>query len=328
MSKKLTAQIPVHQLISNMEGQNYWLNGCIEFLMECLHEDKAYDYWFFSGVTGDSFTQIFSKKPENMTLCYSDSFPAESVKRAFYACGYNYDYYDDINEGCRKELDRRIREYIDKNIPVIARVNDVFHSYAIICGYDDSALYYILGENKEPAAYTYDQLLFVTDKKAKPPLADVYKESVMRIPSIFSMAETDEYSFGKQAFIDWAESLTDGRYDPIPDNDKLWHTHESPEFCCWNMHGTYLCILGTNLCAVEFLKEALRLNPDMTFINRLLPLFDKINHDGFNALIGAEGGFHMKPEVFKNKTKMKPLRDKILALLEYCDKILDVFNTL
>ena len=34
--------------------------------------------------------------------------------------------------------------------------------------------------------------------------------------------------------------------------DKVWYTHGCPEFSCWNMHGTYLCMLGTNVCAIDF----------------------------------------------------------------------------
>ncbi len=68
MSKQLIAQIPVRQLISDLAGQNYWFNGCMDFLMECLGENQAYDYWFFSGITGDSFTQMYSKNSQNETV--------------------------------------------------------------------------------------------------------------------------------------------------------------------------------------------------------------------------------------------------------------------
>ncbi len=86
-------RIPIRQLISNMQGQNDWFNGCMAYLMERLGEDAAYDYGFFSGVTGDSFTQVFSKDPGRMALCYSDSRPADAIQRAFEACGYGYDAF-------------------------------------------------------------------------------------------------------------------------------------------------------------------------------------------------------------------------------------------
>ncbi|MEA4823647.1 MAG: hypothetical protein VB111_05980 [Clostridiaceae bacterium] len=326
MSIKLISQIPVRQLIYNMQGQNYWFNGCMEFLMECLGEDKAYDYWFFSGVTGDSFIQMYSKNPENMVLCYSHNMTDLVLKKAFDACGYNYNYYKDINNDNREALDQRIRKYIDHNTPVIARVNDAFHSLAIICGYDNNDFYYILGEEKEPKPYRYDELIFVTDKKSKPLLADVYRKAVMDIPSYISMIETKDYSFGKKAFMDWAESFQNGMFDAISSDSKIWYTHANLYFSCWNMHGTYLCILGTNGCAEGFLHDALAKNPDMTFINELIPLYITQNRNGFDILIQMESGFNIKPEVIKNKNRMRPISNKIMELSRYCDEILTVFK--
>lgn len=327
MSKKLISQIPIRQLISMMQGQNYWFNGCMEFLMECLGESKEYNYWFFSGVTGDSFFQIFSKNPENVTLCYSHSMTDIAINKAFDACGYNYDYFKNLNSNIDKaKLDQRIREYIDKSIPVIARVDDKFHSFAIICGYDEDNIYYILGEDETPTSYHYDELIFIKDRKERPSLAEAYKNAVMEIPSTITMPETKKYSFGIKAFIDWSESFQNGIFDIIPVDDKIWYTHGDSTFSCWNMHGTYLCILGTNGCSLNFLHKALELNPDMTFIHKLIPFYEKLNMQGFGTLIDMEGGFGLKPEVIKNKEKMKPISEKITELANICDDILEVFK--
>lgn len=37
----------IHPLISMGQGQNYWLNGCMAFLMECMGENAEYNCWFF-----------------------------------------------------------------------------------------------------------------------------------------------------------------------------------------------------------------------------------------------------------------------------------------
>jgi AraC-like DNA-binding protein len=328
MSKQFIAQIPVRQLISNMQGQNYWFNGCMDFLMECLGEDQEYNYWFLSGITGDSFMQMYSKRPQNMVLCYSHNMTDPAIKKAFDACGYRYDYYKGINSKAEREIhDQRIKKYIDKSIPVIARVNDTFHSFAIVCGYDENGLYYILGEEKAPKQHIYDELIFITDKKARPSLADAYKKAVMDIPSLITMPETNDYSFGKKAFIDWAESFQSGRFDNISDEDKIWFTHADPAFTCWNMHGTYLCILGTNGCAEGFLHKALELNPSMAFINELIPLYKNQNGKGFLELIGMEGGFNLSPATIKSKERMNPISNKILEIAACSDNILDIFRT-
>lgn len=39
-----------------MHGENYWMNGCAGYVMECLNEPD-YDYWFFAGLSGDNFAQ-------------------------------------------------------------------------------------------------------------------------------------------------------------------------------------------------------------------------------------------------------------------------------
>ena len=110
--------------------------------------------------------------------------------------------------------------------------------------------------------------------------------------------------------------------------DKVWYTHGCPEFSCWNMHGTYLCMLGTNVCAIDFKKKAWDLNPELTFIERLISLYDLQNGEGFSTLIDMEGGFSLSPEVIKDKERMKPICDEIVAVGNYCDDILEVFKTI
>lgn len=148
----------IHPLISMEQGQNYWLNSCLAFVMERMGENDEYDYWFFSGITGDSFLQVYSRQPENMALCYSHIITDSAVKKAFDACGYDYDYCKATTEN-RPEMDQRIRAYIDRNIPIIACLDDTFHSFAIICGYDETNFYFIMGEETTPKRYRYDQLI-------------------------------------------------------------------------------------------------------------------------------------------------------------------------
>ena len=79
-------------LCEGMHGQNYWFHGCIEYLMECLGESREYDYWFFSGVIGDSFTQLYSKNPSNTAWYYTHNLLSNViVKKAFDACSYNFE---------------------------------------------------------------------------------------------------------------------------------------------------------------------------------------------------------------------------------------------
>ncbi len=49
----------VHLLIDNNLGQDYVFDGCMAYLMECLGESNHYDYWYFGGVSGDLYTQVY-----------------------------------------------------------------------------------------------------------------------------------------------------------------------------------------------------------------------------------------------------------------------------
>jgi hypothetical protein len=311
-----------------MKGQNYWFNGCMEFLMECLGESKEYDYWFFSGITGDSFLQIYSKNISNMILCYTDKFLKNVIKDVFNVCGYEFEYFFDLDNKNHDLFDNKIKEYINKNTPVIARINIDMPGYGIIYGYDNNKYYCVYGEEIETIITSdqYSQLIFVKQNKPKPNLAEIYKKVVMNIPSWINMPATNEYSFGKQAFLDWANSFQNNTFENIPLDDEIWYTHPAKDFSCWNMHGTYLCMLGTNDCSTGFLEKALYYNPEMDFIKELIPIYKKINRDGFGKLINMLGGFSIKPETIKNKIDMKPITEEITSLCLYNDNIIKIFE--
>jgi tetratricopeptide (TPR) repeat protein len=315
-----------------MKGQNYWFNGCMEYLMESLSESNDYDYWFFSGITGDSFTQIYCKDISDIVFCYSDRFLQEIIKNLSNACGYNFDYFSNLSGKNPEAYNNMIKAYINKGIPVIAKTIDEqtkWTAYGCIYGYDDEKYYAICGDNIEKTinADEYCELIFVKERKNKNELTKIYKNAVMNIPFLIDMQETDGYAFGKKAFMYWADSFQNSTFDKIPiEENNIWYTHPDRGFSCWNMHGNYLCMLGTNNCAIDFLEKALHYNPDMQFINDLIPLYKKINSDGFDKLMGMAGGFQIKPKDLKDKNLMKPITEEINGLSKYCDDIIEIFN--
>jgi hypothetical protein len=72
----------VHLLIDNNLGQDYAFDGCMAYLMECLGESEAYDYWFFAGVSGDSFTQIYGRDLDKWILDLSHACFDEELMRS------------------------------------------------------------------------------------------------------------------------------------------------------------------------------------------------------------------------------------------------------
>lgn len=318
-------------LCDGMKGQNYWLHGSMEYLMECLGESKDYDYWFFSGVGGDSFTQVYRKDINRGLICYTHNcFNSDIAKKMFDACGYEFEYVDNVSNENRNFYMKQIKEYIDQSIPVLCRGGKGKCEFCIIYGYEDDNLYYLICDDTEPKILPNDfnELIFVGDKKERPTIAEAYRKAVMNIPSLIQMPANDSFSFGKQAFIDWADSFQNGTFDDV-DIDKI---------NVWNIHGVYLMISGTNGCSRGFLQKALELNPDMSFINTLEPIYAK-QGEVFETLAyrdvngkndyqngGLQGGFKIKADVIKKKEIMKSISDKIMESAQYCDDILEVFQ--
>lgn len=324
MMKKML-KIPSHVLCATGQGQNYWLNGCLAYLMECLGESAEYDYWFFSGVTGDSFIQLYSKYPEEATLCYSHSFTERALENASRACGYSFERCVPCEAG-RDECNARIRESIDAGIPVIARLDDVFGSFGVLCGYDETGFYSVSGEETLPRLCRYQEAIFTKARRSRPSLTEAYKNTILQIPSWLDMPETERFSFGEKAFEDWAYSFQRGTFAQYADDDPVFHTHPASAFCCWNMHGTYLCMLGTNACAMDFLKKAQKAGVYPKLIDRLLPLYKAQCVDSFSTLIEMEGGFSLQPYVLKDAQKMRPISDSILSAGAFCNAISETFH--
>ncbi len=317
----------IHNLVTWHYGQNYLFNACMQYLMECLGESQEYDYWFFSGVTGDSFTQLHRQDPNEWTACLShDTFDYDFAKKAFDACGYNFTYVDDTELKANKaKYVQKVIEYIDKGIPVLSKGCEGTGEFSVICGYENGgeAFLYLKGDDKAPTPYKSDftchlglptGLVFAGEKKQAPPLADVYRKAVMSIPSYITMPPENGLTFGKQAFDDWADSFLDDRFKGKSDK----------ELDVWKIHGTYLCISGTNGCSREFLRKAQTLCPDMEIIPHLLPIYEKMqNH--WEELQHMEGGFGIPVQTLTDKGKMLPVANKIRELGKCCDEILEVF---
>ncbi|MHB1459373.1 MAG: beta-galactosidase [Armatimonadota bacterium] len=269
----------IHNLVTYMYGQNYLFNGCMQYLMECLHENKEYDYWFFSGVTGDSFTQLY--RPNSLKSVGSlsnDTFDRAIAKTAFDACGFNFKYVNEKElKAGRTKWTKKIVTYINKGIPVIIYESKDAGNFGIICGYENNGETLLLLKEdvttpvKSINGLDYSKgLIFVENKKHTPPLADVYRKTVMNIPTLMSMKPKNGLVFGKQAFEAWADGLlVDDSY--FKDKDE-----KAMEEIRWRLHCALLCIAGTNGCSRGFLAKTLSLCPDMKVIPKLQPVYEKM----------------------------------------------------
>ena len=342
ITKQSNNTIPiVHRLITSEHGENYWFNGCVKYVMECLGE-KDYDYEFFAGITGDVFTQHYCYKGSPM---YSgdalssymmneniDSKPADFVAEVFGKCGYAATYVS--NHDIRKNTEmylNTLTSYIDKGIPVITWG----HLYGIFVGYEDygKVLLYITGDNNQPERIPLEKALrgevtdtggwiFVGEKNENKSLAQLYRSAIVQLPHTLNI-KTDAYCFGAEAFRAWAHDIESGKFDDM--------TNEN--FDAWYYHTNYVCVLATNgSCCHGFLKRAQELNPDMDFLEEISNQCRRYaqiwggegsgnDPDNLEAL---GGGFNVTLESLQDKEKRDKIATKIRECAEVTERIVGV----
>lgn len=317
----------IHNLVTWHHGQNYLFNGCMQFLMECLHAGREYDYWFFSGVVGDSFTQLYRKDITKWTTALSqDMFSYDLVRKAFEACGFDFVFVDHADLKAHKaKWVRKVVESLDDGLPVITNGFEGNGEFSIICGYENEGktLFALVGDQNVPVASSkglgYSQgLVFGGAKKQAPPLADVYRNTVKCITTLLTMEPKDGLFFGKQAFEAWADGLL---------CDALFEDKSPVEMedIRWKIHGAPLCIAGTNGCAREFLAKALTFCPDMEIIPQLQPIYENMQTI-FEEIQNMQGGFSIPFEMLRDAEVRRSISDKIRGFGKCCDDILEVFT--
>jgi hypothetical protein len=93
------------------------------------------------------------------------------------------------------------------------------------------------------------------------------------------------------------------------------------------MYTIYVCNLATNSsCCQEYLDRALKLNPDLEFINEIRSLYEKMRHmwneqDG-EDLEAIGGGFNITLDALQNQQKRGKIAAKIREFAECTDKII------
>lgn len=318
ITKQSNNKLPtIHNLITMHYGENYWFNGCMKYLMECLGEND-FDYWFFSGVTGDNLAQVYPY--DNFRGCAVSDYlmVPEYTKKIFDTCGYEFTYVSEKELNSNKKIYiNTLMAYIDKGIPVIAK------SWKIICGYEEhgKTLLYMTSDNTEPEKYTTDEYIaedwiFVGTKINDVDLKNIYRRVILDMLRLLTV-KTNEYCFGAEAFRAWANDIESSKYDSM----------KSEEFDQFTYHTVYVCNVATNGSCRCFLERALEYNPDMTFISEMLSIFEKLANLWSNDLESIGGGFNITLETLKDNRKRKAIADKIREMAICYDDIVSLFRT-
>ncbi|MHA6530783.1 MerR family transcriptional regulator [Paenibacillus sp. BAC0078] len=339
----------VRQIVHPEYGQNYWFNGCAGYVMECLGEED-FDYWFFAGLTGENFTQIYSKSDfrGNGGLDYrlSEQGNHHFIEEIFQQCGYTSTFVP-LKQilSDRNMYVQMLMDYIDKGLPVIINDygNNPHHrfSWGVLVGYADygKTLLYMGGNGTEPDSISVEDLLpkgyveqgqhchgwlFIGEKQESKSLAGIYRERILSLPQMLDY-ENNNYCFGAKAFRTWANNIENGLFEQI----------EPKEFDNWNMYTVYVCCLATNSGGCKgFLEKSLELNPDMTFISTIIELYKQTGHywNDYNGsdLEAIGGGFNVTLQTLQDKNKRKKIADKLRDFADCIDEVAAVierFNT-
>ncbi|MGI6201491.1 MAG: helix-turn-helix transcriptional regulator [Christensenellales bacterium] len=319
MARTLINHVPIHPMQYPHEGQNYVFNGCMKFLMECVGEpNPAYDYWFFSAVSGDSYVQVFNTNRDKWCTCLSQAkFDRELIGRVFDAIGYDFTYL--APERWRKDpqaLRERIVAAIDRGLPVIGygfdahELNLPARSIRTVVGYENGGeRFYRLTEEdtelvpfslEDPQPYTF---VFIEGKKQAPPVAQVYREALRRAPELMRTPPWDEHDayFGNDAFEQWARMLEGDFYRMTREQFEA-----ADEIAKWRYYCVYVCVVATNIYAKRHTTDrALALNPDLA---PMAPLLERAYQD-LDALEGelrdAGGDFNVTYELLQDPERSR-----------------------
>jgi DNA-binding transcriptional MerR regulator len=330
----------LRQIVHPEYGQNYWFNGCAAYLMECLDEGD-FDYWFFAGLTGDNFTQIYSKSyfRGNSSLDYrlSEARNHALVEEVFHECGFASTFISLKQILSNREMYvQTLMAYIDKGLPVIFNdygnnPHDRF-SWGVLVGYADygKTLLYMGADGIVPDSISTEDLLpkgyieedehchgwlFIGEKQENRNLADIYRKRVLSLPKILGY-ENSNYCLGANAFRTWASDIENGCFDKV----------RPEEFDNWDMYTVYVCCLATNSGGCKgFLEKTLKLNPDMVQIRDIISLYAKTglywNNDNGTDLETLGGGFNITLENLQDTNKRKRIADKLRDFASCMDNV-------
>lgn len=307
-------------------GQNYPFGACIAKLMETLGGDTSlYTYEFFAGLAGDDFVMCYSDN-ENYNDCVSVCSDTEVfLSRVFGMIGLKYRLVKRANWTADAELYYSfVKQFIDRGIPVLCVGVGENTNYDLLTSYDDEVgkCHLSCGDDVN---YGRDimfremgcDLIFIEHLPQIDNLAAIYRDAVMQIPALMQAEPTvNGVAFGAEAYRRWAADTKGGRYD----------RYTAETFKGWEHWCIYICNLATNGSHGEsFLRHALELNPDMTFLPEVIALLHE-NEKVWNELEALGGGFNCTLETLHDTKKRAAIADVILKLAETNEKIVKLIH--
>jgi hypothetical protein len=307
-------------------------------------------YWFFAGLTGDIFAQVYSYGKymgEAVSACIFNREGGGYFEKVFDKCGYASTFVSGKQLTANREMYvQTLTAYIDKGIPVIT----VTHNgppWGIYVGYEEfgKTLLYLADNKSEPERvpiekaigdgadmYSFEDVknkdafhqsrgwIFIGEKKTAIDVAKVYREILRDTPDILSV-KTEDYCFGAEAFRAWAADIENGKFDGVKPED----------FDGWDAHVSNVCNMATNgSCVMNFTCRAQGLNPDLTFLEEINKLYDRTakiwNDDGGGDLEALGGGFNVTLGALQDKAKRGRIAAKIREAAGCIDEVVRILR--
>ena len=319
-------QIELGNFIHYDQGQNFVFNACMAKLIECLGGDiTLYTYDFFAGVGGDDFVMCYGDND-----VYNESVSTCADTKAFLArtfgilkLPYTYVSANEFNQN-KEQYVTMLSDYIGRGIPVLTKGTGPNTGYALVFSLDGTQMKSSYGEASSPNTFQLNDeipldFVFIDSLPQYESLADVYRQSVLQIPSLITAPKSDKgVYYGAQAYEQWASDIENGRYDQ----------YTADTFDAWKNYTIYVCNLATNGGhGRAFLQKAAELNPDLTMIPTIIELYwnNETLWKGEGGLESVGGGFNVTLETLQDKEKRAVIADIIRKFIPYQQQVVACF---
>jgi hypothetical protein len=309
-------------------------------LKEIGGETMNNGFHYFSAITGDMFTVLYSTEGPCDSGLTNYFFLPQVIKKAYAAFGRECIYVSNAQiKNDYRAVMNAIKASVDKGIPVLGwgmggvtthrSVDIEIPEGCLVGGYDGDLLYanIYIGEEGMPIdedgyapvpnglALTKG-LFFVGDEIEPSDMRGVYTRAIEDIPVFLSAAPADGYYFGKSAFEKWADTILDESRFTDKSDDEI-------NGICWDFHCSPYCNICTS-AANHYIRAAAE-DYDIETAKKLRPIYDRFVERRQFIWNDLHGDFFPPAEKFRQRE----FREQIAAVLRemggICEEILAVF---
>lgn len=325
MQKQSNNILPkLRQLAEGAIGENFFFNGCMRYLMECIGREDISDFWISAYVTGDAYLFYYTPdQKRGMELCLTDLLfsdgDADYAKHIFDIYGYECTYIMREQISTNRQLFAdMVKNYIDRGIPVIAvgHYPDLYGMCFPICGYQENGKKLLmLGQmSAEPFTLEFEKtsfdIIFIGNKKRDVTVDELYKRAITQMPQIYNIKRPD-YAFGHEGFYRWADDIES------LDANKIIRGYTD-----------YIVNLATNVSGNKFgidlpnNQNCGECEPYIKDISKIISGMCQKYHE----LNDIGGSFNISLETLQNPEKRKQIADKIREIGRIQEHIVEVFD--